>query len=136
MLDTKQSITFKGKLESGKQLIIKQNLALLDEEDVTEKVIPKEPPLLLRKGSEWRYSEDLSKRIGVFDAGKFDEHTFAMGIPKVKVAFSWMRRQPATFEIQLKSEALLNSGLDESYLQTEVNSIKAAGVNAIIKLME
>jgi len=35
--------------------------------------------------------------IGVFDTGKFDEHTFMIGIPTVKVRFDWVRSQPSTF---------------------------------------
>jgi hypothetical protein len=135
-LDTSQSLTFTGKLKAGKQLVIKQNKALLGEEDVTKNVSPKEPLQLLRKESLWRYSEALSEMIGVFDTGKFDEHTFAVGIPTVNVCFSWVRRQPSTFLIKIKSCVLLKSGITESYLQRAVNSMKAAGVNAIIKVME
>jgi hypothetical protein len=135
-LDTGQSITFAGKLKAGKQLVIKKNKALLGEEDVTKKVSPKEPLQLLRKESTWRYSEALSEMIGVFDTGKFDEHTFAVGIPTVKVRFDWVKSQPSTFLIKIKSNVLLKSGLTESYLERTVNSMKAAGVNAIIKVME
>ena len=135
-LDTEQSITFKGKLTGGEKLVIKQNLSLLDEKDVTAKVVPKDIPKLLRKGSKWKYSEDLSELIGVFDAAKFNEHTFAVGIPTVIVRFYWTKRQPATFQIQINLKVFLNSGLTESYLQKAVTSIKAAGVNAIINLME
>jgi hypothetical protein len=135
-LDTGQFVTFAGKLEAGKQLVIKRNKALLGEEDVTKNVSPKQPLQLLRKESIWRYSEALSEMIGVFDAGKFDEHTFAVGIPTVRVRFDWVRRQPSTFLIQIKSNVLFNSGLTESYLERAVNSMKAAGVAAIIKVME
>jgi hypothetical protein len=135
-MGTGQSITFKGKLKTGEQLIMKQNIALLGEEDVTGNVSPQEPPRLLRRGSSWKYSESLSERIGVFDTGKFDEHTFAVGVPTVKVRFEWMRRQPATFTIQIKSRTLRDSGLAEPYLEKAASLMKAAGVNAIIKVME
>jgi hypothetical protein len=135
-LDTGQSVSFSGKMETGQKLVIKQNTALLDGQDVTEKVFPKVLPLLPRRKTEWKYTEDLSEQVGVFDAGKFNEQTFAVGIPPVIVGFFWTRRQPATFEIRIKSDSFLESGLNESYLQERINSIKAAGVNAIIKLME
>ncbi len=135
-MDTGQSITFKGNLKTGEQLVIEESRALLGDEDVTSLVSIPESPKLLRKGSRWRYSEALSERIGVFDTARFNEHTFAVGIPTVKVRFEWTRRQPATFMIQIKSKALRNSGLTESYLQKTVGSLKAAGVKAIIKVTE
>jgi hypothetical protein len=133
-MDTGESITFKGKLKTGEQLVIKKNKAFLDEKDVTDDVSVEKAPLLLRKGSTWKYSEALLERIGVFDTAKFDEHTFAIGVPTVRIRLDWTRLQPATFLVQIKSEALRDSGLTESYLEKAVNSMKAAGVNAIIKV--
>ena len=135
-LDTGQSITFTGKLGAGKQLVIKENKALLGEADMTKKVTSESPLQLLRKESVWRYSESLSEMIGVFDTGKFDEHTFAIGIPTVKVRFDWSMSQPSTFLIKIKSNVLRKSGLTESYLEKTVNSMKAIGVKSIIKVME
>lgn len=135
-LDTEQSLTFTGKLKAGKQLVIKQNKALLGEDDVTKNVSPKEPLQLLRKESIWRYSEAFSEMVGIFDTGKFNEHIFAVGIPTVKVRFDWVKSQPSTFLIKIKSSVLLKSGLTKSYLERTVNSMRAAGVNAIIKVME
>ena len=80
-LDTGQSITFAGKLKAGEQLVIKQNKALLGKEDVTEKITAEQPLQLVRKESNWRYTESLSEMVGVFDKGKFDEQIFAIGIP-------------------------------------------------------
>jgi hypothetical protein len=132
--DTAESITLNGKLKSGERLTIKKNKAFIDEQDVTENISTQKPPILLRKGSTWKYSEALLERIGVFDTAKFDEHTFAVGVPTVKIRFEWTRRQPATFLVQIRSKALRESGLTESYLEKAVNSMKAAGVNAIIKV--
>lgn len=132
--DTGESIALKGKLKSGERLTIKKNKVFIDEQDVTENISTQKPPLLLRKGSTWKYSEALLERIGVFDTAKFDEHTFAVGVPTVKICFEWTRRQPATFLVQIRSKALRESGLTESYLEKAVNSMKAAGVNAIIKV--
>jgi hypothetical protein len=133
-VDTSESISFKGKLKSGQQLVIKKNKALLDETEVTESMSSQKIPTLLRAGSTWKYSEALLERIGVFDSGKFDEHTFAVGVPTVKIRFEWTRRQPATFLVQVQSKALRESGVTEPYLEKAISSMKAAGVNAIIKV--
>ena len=135
-IDTGRSITFAGSLKAGKQLVIEQNKAMLGGVDVTKNVSHKESLRLLRKKSLWKYSEALSEMIGVFDEGKFDQHTFAVGIPTVKVRFEWVRSQPSTFLIQVNSNVLYKSGLSKSYLKRTVSSMKAAGVNAIIKVME
>jgi hypothetical protein len=135
-MDTGQSITFNGKLKMGEQLVLKKNCALLGKKDVTGNVSPPEVPNLLRKGSVWKYSEELLERIGVFDTAIFDEHTFAVGVPTVRLRFEWTRRQPATFMIQTKSETLLKSGLTQAHLQKTADCLKAAGVNAIIKVTE
>ena len=135
-VDTGESITFNGKLKMGEQLVLKQNCALLGEKNVTGDVSPHGVPNLLRKGSVWKYSEALLEKIGVFDTAIFDEHTFAVGVPTVRLHFEWTRRQPATFMIKIKSETLLKNGITESNLQKTVDSLKAAGVNAIIKVME
>jgi hypothetical protein len=135
-MDNGESVTFKGKLKTSEQLVIKKNKAILDEKDVTEDVSAQKSPVLLRKGSTWKYSEALLERIGVFDTAKFDEHTFAIGVPTVRIRFDWTRLQPATFLVQIKSKALRESGLTESYLERAVNSMKAAGVNAIINVKE
>jgi hypothetical protein len=135
-IDTEQSISYKGKLKSGEQLIIKQSRALLGDKDVTGDMIPPEAPLLLRKGSTWKYSESLSERIGVFDSGKFDEHTFAVGVPTVRVRFEWTKQVPATFVVQVKKNALMTSGLNESTLKKAANAFRAAGISVIIKVKE
>jgi hypothetical protein len=135
-LDTGQSVVFNGKLESGKQLVIKKKRALLAEKDITEKVTLEVPIELSRKESVWKYSESLSEMIGIFDIGKFDEHAFAIGIPTVKVRFDWVKSQTSTFLIKIKKNVFRESGLTESFLEKTLRSIKAVGVRLIIKIME
>jgi len=135
-IDTGQSITFEGKLKTGEQLVIKQGSALLGDQDVTKRLSSKEILKLPRKLTTWKYSEALLERIGVFDSGIFDEHTFAVGVPTVRVRFEWTKRPPATFVAQIKEAALRDSGISESYLAEAMKLMKAAGVNAIIKVME
>jgi hypothetical protein len=135
-VDTGESITFNGQLKKGEKLVMEKNHAMLNEKDATQSVKTNKAPLLLRKGSHWKYSEALLELIGVFDGGKFDENTFAMGVPTVRVRFEWTRQQPATFMVQVKSKALAESGLTLSNLEKTANYLKAAGVNAIIKVTE
>jgi hypothetical protein len=133
-MSTGEFIAFKGKLKSGEQLVIKDDKAYIDEKEVTENVSPQKMPRLLRKGSNWKYSEALLERIAVFDTAKFDEHTFAVEVPTVKIRFDWIRSQPATFVVKIKSNALGESGLTESYVERVKNSMKATGVNGIIEV--
>jgi len=133
-LDTGESITFKGRLRSGQKLVIKKKKASIDGKDVSKRIYPQKIPRLLRRGSTWKYSESLEKLVGVFDTAKFDEHTFAMRVPSVRISFDWTRLQPATFEVRIKSKALRDSGFSKPYLEKVVNSMKAAGVNALIKV--
>ncbi len=133
-LDTGESITLKGKLRGGQKLVIKKKKATLEGKDVSKRISPQKVPQLLRKGSTWKYTEFLEKLIGVFDTAMFDEHTFAVRVPAVGLRFDWTRLQPATFEVRIKSKALRGSGFSEPYLEKVVNSMKAAGVNALIKV--
>jgi hypothetical protein len=134
--DTGESIMFKGKLKKGEQLLLKQNSALLGEKDVTNRVSTSEVPILPRKGAVWRYTEELLEKIGVFDTARFDDHTFAVGVPTVRVNFQWTRSQPATFMVQVKAETLKENDLSASVLQKSMDSLKAAGIKAIIKVTE
>lgn len=133
-LDLDESLTFKGKLKGGQELVIKEKEAFLDGEDVSDKILPPKIPHLLRRGSNWKYSEALEKLIGVFDEARFDEHTFALKVPAVTIRFDWTRLQPATFEIRIKSKALSKSGLSKPYLEKIVNSMKATGVRVLMKI--
>lgn len=135
-VDTGESITFSGQLKKGERLVVEKNRAKVGEKDATANVTSNNVPRLFRKGSNWRYSEALLELIGVFDGGKFDENTFALGVPTVRVRFDWTRQQPATFMVQVNSQTLAEHGLTESYLEKTADYLKAAGVNAIIKVME
>ncbi|MBS7610182.1 hypothetical protein KEJ19_06435 [Candidatus Bathyarchaeota archaeon] len=152
-LDTGEGIVFKGTLSGGDRLVISEEGAFLNDKDVTSSLLaigapPTKKsnsnsnsssslrfPRLLRRGSPWRYGEALSMLLGVFDEARFDEHTFAVGVPFVRVRFDWMRIQPATFEVQIDSEALRKSGLTADYIGRFVESMKAAGVRATVRIM-
>jgi hypothetical protein len=135
-VDTNKSISFKGKLPSGKLLKINQKKALLGDQDITNKVNSEDALQLFRKKSEWKYSESLSEVIGIFDSAKFDMNNFAIGIPTIKVRFDWEKSQLSTILVKIKSSTLLKSGLTKKYLEKTLNSMKAAGVKVILEVTE
>jgi len=133
-VDTGQSIGFKGKLGSNQRLLLAKQKASVDGKEVPS--APEEMPKLLRRASTWRYGESLGKMVGVFDSAKFDEQTFAIGVPPVRIRFDWERLQPAVFEVHIRRKTLEKSGVSGEYLEGLVNSMKAAGVTATIKISE
>lgn len=135
-LDTAESITYDGKLTSGQRLVISETDATVDGLSVKPKVTFNRFPTLVRKGSTWKYTESLSKMIGIFDKARFDEHTFMAGIPYVKLRFEWVSLQPATFEVQVMSNALKRSGLSSSSVEKYISAMKAAGVKSIVRVLE
>ena len=134
-LDTDESVIYKGKLGVQQRLVIEDKKATVD---------GKKPPAgsailvprLLRRETTWRYAESLGRMVGVFDTAKFDEQTFAVAVPPVKIRFDWERRQPATFEVQVKSKDLRSSKLTKAQLERMLDSMKAAGVTAVVKVLE
>jgi hypothetical protein len=115
--ETNESITYSGVIKSGQRLTLSSDHSELDEEDMTKQVSCENFPHLLRAGSTWKYSESLSGVLGVFDSSKFDEHTFTKGVPYVGIYFEWTSNPPATFEVQVKSDALARSGIDEKSIK-------------------
>jgi len=133
-VDFKESISFKGRVEKGSRLTIRVDECLLDGVNVTDRisgVIPK----IRRRQSTWRYSELIKERIGVFDNAKFDESIFTTSIPKARIVFKWLRYRPAAFTVQLRKESLNRSGISKEYVQEILNSMKAAGVDAIVEVL-
>ena len=135
-VDTDESLTYNGKLKKGERLEVNKKGSSIGDKNATDNVSPHRVFRLLRKGSHWKYSEELLELIGTFDGGRFDENTFSLGVPTVRVRFEWTRRQPATFAIQVKSQTLVASGLTRAYLTKTANYLKAAGVRAIIEVTE
>jgi hypothetical protein len=133
-LETDEKITFNGTIGSGKELRIEDGRAKLNRASVTRKLSTREVPRVLRKSSTWSYTELVKEEIGRFDAGVFDESVFAIGIPPARIVFKWTAYQPATFEIQIPSN-LLSRKSDLSIAQETVDSIKATGVKAIVKVI-
>jgi len=133
-LETGETVALKGTLQKGEVLRIEGGKAFLNNVDATDRLSKAMALRLLRKGSDWRYTEVLEKEIGVFDTALFDSSMFAIGIPTVNIGFRWMSHEPATFEIRIPKEAAPSKS-SLSLAQEVVDSIKAAGVRAIISIV-
>lgn len=129
------SLTFQGTLASGDRLRIADSRADLNGADVTDRLLVSSVPKLLRRGSTWRYTERLKQAIGVFDVARFDEAIFPVGVAAVHIDFHWVAYQPATFELRLPKDALARRG-DLPWVQAVVDAIKAAGVQALVHVVE
>ncbi|MDI9609013.1 MAG: hypothetical protein QFX34_01880 [Candidatus Verstraetearchaeota archaeon] len=134
-LKTGGTVTFKGTLVGGKEIMLSKGKAELNGEDVTDKIEVKGFPKLLREGSIWKYSESLSGLLGVFDSAKFDEHTFTKGIPYLTIRFEWEGHAPASFEVRIKSGALKRSGLEVADVERFVSRMRAAGVASRVRVI-
>ena len=133
-LDTDEKITFNGVIESGQKLTVKDGKAMLDKTNVRNSMSTAKVPSLLRKGSTWSYAGEVEEEIGLMDRAKFDSSVFAIGIPMARLVFNWTACQPAAFEIQIPKDAIASKG-DFSALRDVVGSVRAAGVEAMIKVV-
>ncbi|MBS7654097.1 MAG: hypothetical protein QXU95_01045 [Candidatus Bathyarchaeia archaeon] len=133
-IDTGEKISFNGEIRAGEKLKMGDGRATLNGIDVTERLTVTGFPRLLRKGSAWKYSEQVEETIGRFDTSSFDESVFAVGIPTAKIIFNWVAYQPATFEIKIPKD-VISVKRDLSILEEVVYAVKASGVKAIIKVI-
>ena len=134
-LDTGESMTVETTLQTGDTLRIQEKRTVLIRQKEEQSVQKTTPLTIPRKRSLWRYSERLEKEIGVFDVAKFDESVFPLRIPFIKLAFTWTARKPATFKLRIPKEAVPSRNT-LSLVEDTVNSIKAAGVRAIVEIVE
>jgi hypothetical protein len=136
----KSSITFNGKLKYGQKLTIAGTKADLDGMDVSDKMIFTNHfsagPKISRKFSSWVYSESLSSLVGHFDDAVFDKSIFELPIPSLAVKIEWTAHALATFELRVPSYALTKKGISKEKLEETVNAIKAAGVKAIVTVVD
>ncbi len=132
-LATKETIGFTDSLKTGEELVIKDGKATLDKTNVTKKF--KGTEITLTRGdSTWQYTEALSEKIGLFDTAAFDTSIFAVGIPEVSILYQWTAHRPASFEVQIPKAVLERSGLEQERVEKLINSVKAAGVTATVKI--
>ncbi len=133
-LETNESVAFKDTILKGQKLIIEEGKATLDKKNVKKSLSTTKLPKVLRKQHKWSYAEPISEEIGVFDTAVFDESKFAIGIPTIKLGFSWAAHQPATFELRIPKQAV-SWGDGATLAKEAVESIKATGVRAVIKVV-
>jgi hypothetical protein len=134
-LTTEEAITFKGDISYGKSLKISNGKAMLNDRDMTDQLSTKIIPKLPRKKSKWQYSEYKGANIGTFDQTNFDESVFVIDITS-SITFEWTACQPATFELRLPEELLYKAGVAAGYMQEIINSVKASGVKADVKVVQ
>lgn len=134
-MDNNEDIKFNGKISYGEKLIIRDNSVTLNGKDVSDKISGKKFPTIYRKKTKWRYIESLKTKTGVFDISRFNESIFPIGMSKVAIKFEWTSYQPATFEIYVSKSIIAEKGLSENNVIDIINSVKSAGVNAIVKFI-
>ena len=134
-LTTEEAITFKGDISYGKSLKISNGKAMLNDKDMTDQLSTTTIPKLPRKKSKWQYTEYKGANIGTFDQTNFDESVFVIDITS-SVTFEWTACQPATFELRLPEELLYKAGVTAGYMQDIINSVKASGVKADVKVVQ
>jgi hypothetical protein len=133
-LDSGYFLRFNGRLRYGQVLIIHSNHAEIDGKDVSDMILGA-PLKISRIRSRWQFSEDLTPKIGKFNEAVFNEHIFETPLTDVNLRFEWTTMLRATFELRLPSKVLDRNNVSVEDVQDTVNLLKAAGINAIIKVM-
>jgi hypothetical protein len=129
-----ETITYRGNLSHGDVLKISKGKAMLNNEDCTSKLSTASIPKLPRKKSRWKYTEYIGANLGAFDQTQFDQSVFVIEILS-SVTFEWTANQPAAFDLMLPREILMKSGVTAEHMQDLVDSIKACGVKAKVKVI-
>jgi hypothetical protein len=132
-LTTDESVTFRGDISHGDALSISKGRAMLNGKDLTDRLSTTSVPGLPREKSKWRYTEYVGANMGIFDRTHFDDSVYVIDIIST-VTFEWTAYQPATFDLVLQKEMLNKAGVTESFMQDILNSVKACGVKAVVKM--
>jgi hypothetical protein len=133
-ITTGDSVAFQGDVSYGDVLEIRDSKAILNGEDQTSKISISGNLKLPRGRSKWQYSEFVGGNQGAFDLTKFDESVFVVDITS-SITFEWTAGQPATFELHLSKETLTKAGVKAKEVQEILDSVKASGVKAELKLI-
>ncbi len=107
----------------------------MDEKDVTKK-ITNSGLKILRRGSEWTFTESTSPMIGKFDEGVFDTHVYETAVPTASVRINWTARLLSAFELKVLKSSIERSGVTEDELRNMVDMIKAAGIKSFITITD
>ena len=88
-----------------------------------------------RKRSTWIFKENTTPKLGRFDESFFDEYFYEVNIPKCSLNIEWRAKLLSSFELQIDSESFERSGVSIEDFSNLINSIKAAGVNSFIEIV-
>ena len=72
--------------------------------------------------------------LGVFDESHFDASCFSLD-PEISVIFEWIASQPAMFELEITKRLIKDAGITEDKLKEVLNTAKASGVRADLKVI-
>ena len=133
-LTASESITLRGDLLYGDILSIKNGRAMLNDQDHTNRLSTADIPKIPRKESKWQYTESVGANLGTFDRTQFDGSVFEVEIVS-SVTFKWTASKAATFELHIPREILMKAGVTPESMQDILNSVKACGVKAEVKVI-
>ena len=133
-ITTGESISFNGDISHGDVLKISQGKALLNGKDQTDKLSVNTIPSLPRKKSHWQFMEYIGANVGTFDSARFDQSVFVIEVI-ASLTFEWQANQPASFELHLPKDLLMKSGIKIDSMQELLDSVKACGVKAEIRMI-
>ncbi len=133
-ITTGESLTFQGDLSYGEVLEIRGGKAILNGVDQTPRLSISGSLRLPRGRSKWQYAEFVGGNLGAFDLTHFDKSVFVVDITS-SITFEWTASQPATFELCLSKETLTKAGVRAKEVQEILDSVKACGVKAELRLI-
>ncbi|MCK9440673.1 MAG: hypothetical protein M0Q13_04545 [Methanothrix sp.] len=133
-ITTGDSITFQGDVSYGEVLEICGDKATLNGEDQSSRLSISGSLRLPRGVSQWQYTEFVGGNQGAFDLTLFDKSVFVVDITS-SITLEWAASQPATFELRLPKETLTKAGVKAKEVQEILDSVKASGVKAELKLV-
>jgi hypothetical protein len=127
-------VTFKGNMKEGDVLKISKDTAELNGKDVSQKLNTERIPTLASR-SKWQFTEKIGGNLGVFDKTKFDESVYAIDIIS-EITFEWVGYEPASFEVIIPRDLLVQSGLTTNDVLESISTVKGCGVKAYVRMEE
>lgn len=134
-LQSGESCTFQGEIREGDTLTYVGGKAYLNQTDVTSRMSGVFPLSLHRARSRWQFKEQIGGNIGCFNQAVFDTSVYAVDI-LTEIVFEWTGYEPASFELVLKKDQLIKSGLTPAEVLEGIELIKACGVKAYVRVEE
>ncbi len=134
-LDTGDSMVFRNEVSNGDVLKIGSGRAMLNGEDQTSKLFPRFCKLIIpREGSRWQFRDTIGEHQGTFNSSRFDESYFVLDMIS-SIMFRWIADQPAEFVLSIPRDLLAKAAITEDEMQEILNSVKASGVKALLRVI-